>query len=276
MRVFLNRMWTLAKVLPGRRLRQRYLRRRPRRMRVRLELMTPLTSIVAPVAQTTVLLVMVPGRRTMRAVRLAMLAVPRATRVVRTAMLAVRAVLVTLATVTLMRRTMLAVLRATPVVRTVLVMPLTVRVGRTVPDGLMRLVMPRMVRPMLMAVPVVPMVPGRRTAMLMRRTMLAVPRMAQAMMPRAMPVIRVTVLVMLVMVRVMMDAALVMARMVVTGMLFAGGLTVFRMMRRVLHTSPCTLLNSWRGMPRPMSSFKLISRRGLMPVIPFSILMELR
>ena len=114
------------------------------------------------------------------------------------------------------------------------------------------------------------------TAMLMRRTMLAVPRMAQAMMPRAMPVIRLTVLVMLVMVRVMMDAALVMARMVVTGMLFAGGLTVFRMMRRALHTSPCTLLNSWRGMPRPMSSFKLISRRGLMPVIPFSILMELR
>jgi len=112
--------------------------------------------------------------------------------------------------------------------------------------------------------------------MLMRRTMLAVPRMAQAMMSRAMPVMRLTVLVMLVMVRVMMDAALVMARMVVTGMLFAGGLTVFRMMRRVLHTSPCTLLNSWRGMPRPMSSFKLISRRGLMPVIPFSILMELR
>lgn len=114
------------------------------------------------------------------------------------------------------------------------------------------------------------------TAMLMRRTMLVVLRMAQAMMPRAMPVIRLTVLVMLVMVRVMMDAALVMARMVVTGMLFAGGLTVFRMMRRALHTSPCTLLNSWRGMPRPMSSFKLISRRGLMPVIPFSILMELR
>ena len=67
------------------------------------------------------------------------------------------------------------------------------------------------------------------------------------MMSRAMPVMRLTVLVMLVMVRVMMDAALVMARMVVTGMLFAGGLTVFRMMRRVLHTSPCTLLNSWRG-----------------------------
>ena len=85
------------------------------------------------------------------------------------------------------------------------------------------------------------------TAMLMRRTMLVVLRMAQAMMPRAMPVIRLTVLVMLVMVRVMMDAALVMARMVVTGMLFAGGLTVFRMMRRALHTSPCTLLNSWRG-----------------------------
>ena len=114
------------------------------------------------------------------------------------------------------------------------------------------------------------------TAMLMRLATLVVLRMAQAMMPRAMPVIRLTVLVMLVMVRVMMDAALVMARMLVTGMLFAGGLTVFRMMRRVLHTSPCTLLNSWRGMPRPMSSFKLISRRGLMPVIPFSILMELR
>ena len=81
----------------------------------------------------------------------------------------------------------------------------------------------------------------------MLRAVLVVPRMAQAMMSKAMPVMRLTVLVMLVMVRVMMDAALVMARMVVTGMLFAGGLTVFRMMRRVLHTSPCTLLNSWRG-----------------------------
>ena len=144
-----------------------------------------------------------------------------------------------------------------PVRRTVLVVPMATRVVR-----LAMLVVSRIT----LGVPMVPV----------RRTMLAVPRMAQAMMPRAMPVIRVTVLVMLVMVRVMMDAALMMARMVVTGMLFAGGLTVFRMMRRVLHTSPCTLLNSWRGMPRPMSSFKLISRRGLMPVIPFSILMELR
>ena len=80
----------------------------------------------------------------------------------------------------------------------------------------------------------------------MLRAVLVVPRMAQAMMSKAMPVMRLTVRAM-PMVRVMMDAALVMARMVVTGMLFAGGLTVFRMMRRVLHTSPCTLLNSWRG-----------------------------